>query len=698
MLKRKLMALLLSLIMALLAWMPALPPALAQEAEELSDWTVLIYLCGSDLESKSAMGTYNLVEINKSHPLTQDLLDAVSALIFKDVDIKEPESAGVNVLIETGGCKQWHAQEELGLDIATDRLQRYEFNPLWQPGRFALVDEQPLASMCAPETLADFIRWGVAARPAQKYALVLWDHGGGSRTGLFTDEVFNSDYMELDELSSALEGGGAHFDVLIIDACMMANLETAQAVAPYADYMVASEEIAAGYGGDYKAWLNCLYDNPDIDPVQFAHMVCDAVQKKYANMGQDHASLMLTYSVTDLSKIDRLSAAFDALMENLGRLYENSPIMFNVMSTLIGRAEHYGKGDEHMIDIGSILLQESVAVALDTEVRNELLDALLDAVVYTVKGPNRSSAYGMSFCFDLSMTGETLERYIRNCHSAPYLALLDAVNEEWTAPDWVYEKTRRLKPVDTEGDYRLDMSVQIVDGVPQLVLTDSFARKRIVGYTLYYLDEESGEICRLGLDSCDLLAYTKDRQVYGIEKPGMWPALDGVLCDIERIYENASYVLYKIPIQMGDGVYDMRAAYYYNTTLLSQVKDVLAGDVPLDGTPLAPDYEGHYEVFGLWDGYDANSDMPNRNIIALSSVQGREFQLLYPIYDFAQSGRVHYARSEDKTMYRAMEIEEIPLPEGTYYMAFGVLDVFDRQYVTDVIQMYWDGERFQVLE
>lgn len=91
------MALLLSLIMALLAWMPALPPALAQEAEELSDWTVLIYLCGSDLESKSAMGTYNLVEINKSHPLTQDLLDAVSALIFKDVDIKEPESAGVNV-------------------------------------------------------------------------------------------------------------------------------------------------------------------------------------------------------------------------------------------------------------------------------------------------------------------------------------------------------------------------------------------------------------------------------------------------------------------------------------------------------------------------------------------------------------------------------------------------------------------------
>ena len=688
-------------LLALLALM-IVPTALAgatEPADAADDWTVLIYMCGSDLESKDGMASYNLSEIAKATPVTPEMLNMFGSLYITEVDSANYAQGKVNVLIETGGCGQWHARD-VGLDIAADRLQRYEYDPLKQKG-FALLEDAPLASMAAPQTLADFIRWGVATRPAQKYALILWDHGGGSRTGLFVDELFDGDVMGLDELGQALAAGGAHFDTLIIDACMMANLETAQAVAPYADYMVSSEEIAAGYGGAYRSWLTMLYMRPENDGLQFARLVCDTMLQKYANMGHEQACDMLTYSVIDLSEVDALAAAFDALMENMGRLYEESPMVFNVMSTVMKRAEHYGMGGENMIDLGSVLCQGQALLALDAEVRNDMIEAISRAVVYTVKGPARAAAFGVSFCYDLNMTPAHLDIYARNCRSAPYLALLDAVNEDWSAPEWVYERTRRLRPLDGEAGYRLKLSVFEEKGQPRLLLTSSRARKRDVDYVLYYLDAQTGQFCRLGRDACNLLEFTPERQVYGMDTVGSWPAVEGVLCDIEKVSENDEYVIYNIPIQMGETVYNLRASYLYDTTLLSQALKLTQNQQAEDGTVElsvekgnAPDYSGHYELYGLWEGYDSDSDMPNRNIVSFSSVQGREFKLLYPVY-VKDGGEKRYAFSEPMTMLRGMEIGNKPLAEGTYYMAFVVTDVFGKEFATDPVRVHWDGVRFQ---
>ncbi len=688
-------------LLALLALM-IVPTALAgatEPAGAADDWTVLIYMCGSDLESKDGMASYNLSEIAKATPVTPEMLNMFGSLYITEVDSANYAQGKVNVLIETGGCGQWHARD-VGLDIAADCLQRYEYDPLKQKG-FALLEDAPLASMAAPQTLADFIRWGVATRPAQKYALILWDHGGGSRTGLFVDELFDGDIMGLDELDQALAAGGARFDTLIIDACMMANLETAQAVAPYADYLVGSEEIAAGYGGAYKSWLNTLYLWPKKDGLQFARLACDVMMQKYADMGHEQACNMLTYSVIDLSQADALAAAFDALMENMGRLYEESPMLFNLMSTVMKRAEHYGIGGENMIDLGSVLRQGLALLSLDSDVCDGMVDAISRAVLYTVKGPGRASAFGVSFCYDLNMTPAHLDIYARNCRSAPYLALLDAVNADWEAPEWVYARTRRLKPLEEQADYRLELSVFEEDGQPRLLLTDSRARKRDVDYVLYYHDEETNQLCRLGRDACNLLEFTAGRQVYGMDTEGSWPAVEGVLCDIEKVSENDEYVIYNIPIQMGDTVYNLRASYLYDTTLLTQALNWTQNHAS-DGAEVelsakrgtAPDYSGHYELYGLWEGYDSDSDMPNRNIVSFSSVQGREFKLLYPIY-LKDGGDKRYAFGKPMTMLRGMEIGKVPLAEGTYYMAFVVTDVFGREYATDPMRVHWDGVRFR---
>ena len=115
-------------------------------------WTLMIYLCGSDLESENAMASMNLEEM-------------CSASI--------PE--GVNVLVETGGSSAWYWD-----GIETDVLGRYQVHD----GVLEEMETAELASMGDSATLTNFIQWGVSSYPSEHYGVILWDHGGGNADGV----------------------------------------------------------------------------------------------------------------------------------------------------------------------------------------------------------------------------------------------------------------------------------------------------------------------------------------------------------------------------------------------------------------------------------------------------------------------------------------------------------------------------------
>ncbi len=232
-------------------------PALAETAAEgESEWTVLFYYCGADLESHHGFASEDFVEIqnclnysimNGMEPAGDDCALTDSAINCK----------AVNVVMETGGSKKWD-NEKSGLPVSAAVLQRwsYTFSPAHVWGEFTIEQELPLQSMADPETLSDFIRWGTNAYPAKKYALVLWGHGDGAKTGIFVDELFDNDVMRLDELRQALMDGGVFFEAVLLDACLMANLETATAIRHNAAWMIASEEMVPGQGTAVSGWLH----------------------------------------------------------------------------------------------------------------------------------------------------------------------------------------------------------------------------------------------------------------------------------------------------------------------------------------------------------------------------------------------------------------------------------------------------------
>ena len=200
-------------------------------------WTIFVYLCGSDLESRGGAGTKDISEM-----------------------LSGCTGSNVRFVVETGGARTWRNNT-----VSTRRLGRY----LIQNGQIREVGNVAPSSMGEAATLSEFLTWGIGNYPSEHMGLILWDHGGGSITGVCFDELNQRDSLNLRELDTALNQAYGimwdKFDFIGFDACLMCTLETANVLATYSYYMVASQESEPGNGWDYSSIGRSLSQNPTCD-------------------------------------------------------------------------------------------------------------------------------------------------------------------------------------------------------------------------------------------------------------------------------------------------------------------------------------------------------------------------------------------------------------------------------------------------
>ena len=280
--RKKLLALFMALTMLFVC-----TGCLEDEPVELGDetWAIYWYLCGSDLESEGGFATGDMMEM---------------------LDVELP--ANVTVVIETGGAAQW--QNEM---VDAEKLQRYVYNS----EGLTLVDEQPSASMGDSETLADFLHFAKDNYPADRTAVVFWNHGGGSVSGASFDELYGLDSLSLSEMYAAFadvwepttEEGQQPVELVGFDTCLMATVDTAYTFCDLARYLVASEETEPANGWYYTRWLEALAAKPSMDGAELGQVICDAYYEGCEDVGtEDNATL----SVTDLSKLGSLLDAYES--------------------------------------------------------------------------------------------------------------------------------------------------------------------------------------------------------------------------------------------------------------------------------------------------------------------------------------------------------------------------------------------------
>lgn len=322
--------------------------------------TIMVYMCGTDLESRSGMGTADL----------QEMLNAKFG-------------SNVNLLVYTGGCKGWQ-----------NNAVSSSVNQIWQVKDGQLVNLQKdlgSVSMTDPATLTGYIQWCARQYPASRYGLILWDHGGGSVSGYGYDEKFaSSGSMDLAGLDTALKAAGMKFDFIGFDACLMATAETALTMAQYADYLIASEETEPGVGWYYTDWLTAFGENTSLPTVQLGQKIVDSFVETCA---QKCRGQLTTLSVIDLAELEAtLPDALAAFARSTAQLIQDK--QYQTVSNARSGAREFAQSSK--IDQVDLV---HLARNLGTAEGKKLAEVLLSAVKYNRTSSNMTNAYGVSIYF-----------------------------------------------------------------------------------------------------------------------------------------------------------------------------------------------------------------------------------------------------------------------------------------------------------
>ena len=380
------MAAVLSLVtVGCLDWEEDIPP---EEQGNASDtYTLMLYMCASDLESEFGFATEDLNEIMYGYT-----------------------AGNLNVIVQTGGTAEWQ-----NTVVADDRCQRYRVT---EDGLELVDDSLGMQNMADSATLTDFIQYCSSNYAADHYGLVLWDHGGGVVGGYGYDENFGGDSMSLTEMSRALGDASVHLDMLGFDACLMANFETCLMAAPYADYLIASEEPEPGCGWYYTDWIGKLSENCGIPPKRYGRQIIDDY---ITESGWDSPSMYSTLGMFDLQQVTQkllpaLSQFSDDAVQQLsaGEYRRISQSRSNTRAVYQSELDHIDLLD--------------YAQHSQSETADQLEQAVSDCVVYYRETENGSGDNGLSILFpyyDLSALDMLEEMYQTLGYDDAYPAFLE---------------------------------------------------------------------------------------------------------------------------------------------------------------------------------------------------------------------------------------------------------------------------------
>ena len=352
-------------------------------ALEQNDWTILVYMTASDLQ-KSAFDDINEMEFAASF-----FPSNVNFAVFWDQSSFDP-----NQQFATGTQAKWGTAGRAIIQADTD------------PESVATTFDISIGEKNTGDlnTLVEFIDWAKTAAPAENYALILWDHGGGDLGGFNVDNEGNSHNISADrlftnELTTALANVDIDFNLIAFDACLMAMAEAGYALRGHTDIFVASEENENGAGYDYTTAFSALISNPELVTGEaLASSIITSYQQQY----QGDTRGLDTQSATDVSKFVNFASKLKAFTG--AALSLTSPDAWNAIHDARDAASFFT--DSFYRDLGQFLQgianRTNTAISTLKTVAQEAYDALQNLIID--KTQDRRNTEGLSIYFPDSNT------------------------------------------------------------------------------------------------------------------------------------------------------------------------------------------------------------------------------------------------------------------------------------------------------
>ena len=396
--------------------------------------TIMIYIVGSNLESVYGAAT-----------------DDITEMVDAQYDLSK-----VNVLLCAGGANEWQNET-----IDADETSYF----MVTEDDVIEISANAKMNMGSANTLSAFLNYCATNYAAQRYSLILWDHGGGPILGYGDDEL-SRDSMLLSELQAALKNspftGNNKLELLGFDACLMGTIETAWALKDYAQYFVASQETEPGQGWDYGflSQLNQCHNGGEIGQ-KIIDSYFDYYQQLYAQSPSQESEI--TLSCLDLSQIDKVEQSLDQLFANV-----NKDVLAGQLGA-VSRCRYSTKAfGKYASDTGYDLVDLKHMLSLLSShysQATEVVSSLSDLVVYT--RANVSNANGVSIYHPYDLMQEA-GQWIRTLsglgfadHYVDYLDNFVAGMNHNAVSVGYYQNFSKTKGQSVTSGQQHDLSIQL---------------------------------------------------------------------------------------------------------------------------------------------------------------------------------------------------------------------------------------------
>ncbi len=386
------------------------------EPSDMDVYTIMVYICGSNLESDDGLASKDIEEM-RCVP-------------------NQPDE--VNIIFETGGASAWKSNIIKGNGankVTASELGRYHI----EDNDFIKDDGVTYESMGESSTLQSFLTWGFENYPAEKYGLILWNHGG-AMDGCCYDEKANDDCLTADEVETAVTNARNaknitdKLEFITYDACLMAVQDIAEINSHNFNYMLSSQESEGGYGYDYDAWLPLLYQDSDVDTVELLSLIGDTFLKEEKKYFNDQ-----TQSAYDLSKMPAYYNAFEAFAAK-ARTVITSSSEWSTFKSAINSAKKYGESDGYYpFDVFDVVSAMDKVIDKYSTLENEaeaVKTAVGELVVYEDHHTGTSGCGINLFCPIYGRSGGTTKStYQKQTNFTNWYALVSEYGS-WSSGSW----------------------------------------------------------------------------------------------------------------------------------------------------------------------------------------------------------------------------------------------------------------------
>ncbi len=334
---------------------------------------------------------------------------------YSELNVNQMEQVATNPNVRI--VVQWKRARPFAPQSSWTGTRRYLIRPDDDP---RVIRSEPLedlgqgVDMGSADTLREFIRWARARFPADRYALVIWNHGSGwrsrqalSRAVSFDDELGTR--INIWELPGAIRpsSNDPMMDVLLFDASLMQMLEVVYECRNSARIIVGSEESPPGEGYPYHEILYPIATNSDLPPADWAREVVNRFVAWYQREFPFYTNI--TQSAVDTSKIEPVANALSDLADVL---IERRTLYVNSLQRARLDAQYYSTYQEYkdLWHVASLIKQYTNDPIIGSRV-DALHQAISNAIIANNRGNNNRvrHSYGLSIYYPSA--GEYLGRY-----------------------------------------------------------------------------------------------------------------------------------------------------------------------------------------------------------------------------------------------------------------------------------------------